>query len=528
MRHGSSGTIGDLLVRRDKRFALIIASYEYDDARLKRLVAPAQDAEALAAVLGKPSIGDFQVRVLVNRDCDELRREVQRFFAKRQRDDTLLLYFSGHGVKNADGELYFATKDTDRDMLESTAVPASFVNKMMQQSLSRAQILLLDCCYAGAFAKGMTVRADQEVGTGEYFRDGRGWGIMTASDTMQYAFEGEDMRGNGVRSLFTSTLVEGLGSGEADMDGDQEVSFNDAYEYVKARVAEATSDQKPMKWVFRPEGEIFLAHCPNPVAKPLPPDLRQAIGSPLSEVREGAARALAGMLGSTETGVAAAAREGLERLAKDASPAVVRAARRTLAEAPAAPLEARELFLGWLLLNAGPLAVAGPLLHGLFELLGPQLISISAGGSWLSPGSESGSLVGSVVVCIMLYHALGAALMGPLLALAQLVVLRRFVPSTRLWIVATTIGCVLPPAGAFVGVAQWLVLRGRVPGAGRWALHSLYGWLAWVCLLVAIRPEFDVGRYGTTALVCLAWGCANGAATGIMVVRWLRKPSPQK
>ena len=91
-----------------KRSALIIASDDYTHTGLKRLRAPASDARALAAVLRDPGIGDFEVRTLLNEPAHEVNLAVEEFFADRQPDDLLLLHFSGHGVKDEDGELYFA------------------------------------------------------------------------------------------------------------------------------------------------------------------------------------------------------------------------------------------------------------------------------------------------------------------------------------------------------------------------------------------------------------------------------------
>ncbi|HDD25027.1 MAG TPA: caspase family protein, partial [Chloroflexi bacterium] len=96
------------------RYALIIASWEYEDRRLKRLVAPPQDAEALARVLEDQNIGGFDaVEVLLNRSSHEVNRAIEAFFIERERDDLALLYFSGHGIKDGWGRLYFATPDTD-------------------------------------------------------------------------------------------------------------------------------------------------------------------------------------------------------------------------------------------------------------------------------------------------------------------------------------------------------------------------------------------------------------------------------
>ena len=51
----------------EKRFALLIASFEYDDPYFRPLKAPAQDVKALSRVLGDPAIGDFgDVKTLLN------------------------------------------------------------------------------------------------------------------------------------------------------------------------------------------------------------------------------------------------------------------------------------------------------------------------------------------------------------------------------------------------------------------------------------------------------------------------------
>ena len=141
------------------RYALIVASDDYTDPGLRRLRAPASDAEALAAVLRNPGIGGFEVRTLLNEPAHEISLAVEEFFADRRPDDLLLLHFSCHGVKDEGGELYFAATNTRLRRLDATAVPAEFVNRRMSRSRSRRVVLLLDCCYAGAFERGMTPRA---------------------------------------------------------------------------------------------------------------------------------------------------------------------------------------------------------------------------------------------------------------------------------------------------------------------------------------------------------------------------------
>ena len=150
------------------RIALIIASDQYSDPGLRRLRAPASDARALAAVLCDPAIGNFEVRTLLNEPAHVVSLAVEEFFADRQPGD-LLLHFSGHGIKDQDGELYFAAPNTVLGRLGATAVAADFVSRRMNRSRSRRVVLLLDCCYAGAFERGLVARAGTEVGIEQQF-----------------------------------------------------------------------------------------------------------------------------------------------------------------------------------------------------------------------------------------------------------------------------------------------------------------------------------------------------------------------
>lgn len=185
------------------RSALVVASYEYEDAGLRRLRAPARDAEALAEVLRDPAIGAFDVRLLVNEPAYVVRLRIQEFFSDRGRDDLLLLYFSCHGVKDDEGHLFFATRDTLLRMPDATSVESAFVNEQMNKTRSRRVVLLLDCCYSGAFARGMVPKAGTGVGIREHF-EGRGRIVLTASNAMEYAFEEGDRVEEAARpSVFT-------------------------------------------------------------------------------------------------------------------------------------------------------------------------------------------------------------------------------------------------------------------------------------------------------------------------------------
>src|SRR3954453_11843055 len=201
------------------RKALVVATYEYADTGLRRLTAPEHDAGSFAAVLEDPAVAGFDVTMLVNEPHHVVGEAIADFYAERTRDDLALLYFTGHGVKDEDGRLYRPMADTGRAALLFTGISAAKVSDAMDACRSRRKVLVLDCCYSGAFPPGRASKADEGVQTLERFQ-GKGRAVLTASDATQYAFEGDAVEGSGTQSLFTRYLVEALRTGAADLDED--------------------------------------------------------------------------------------------------------------------------------------------------------------------------------------------------------------------------------------------------------------------------------------------------------------------
>jgi beta-lactam-binding protein with PASTA domain len=322
------------------RFGLIIASYRYADSGLRRLVAPARDAEALAAVLSDPRIGGFEVETVINRPSHEVARRIEGFFADRHRDDLLLLYFSGHGLKDSRGRLFLAMSNTERRMLNATAIPAGFVREALEQSRSRQNVLLLDCCYSGAFAKGMTPKADtSSVHTQDRFA-AAGSVVLTASDSLQYSFEDDGVSGSGVESVFTRVLVEGLRSGAADRSLDGDVDLDELYDYIYDRVAKERPEQKPGKWAWDIHGRIIIARNPHWA---MPTRIQQALDSPFPGMRLGAVEELVHLTRVGNDDVVARACQALEQLASDDSKKVCEAATAALEQVRAEAEDAQRI-----------------------------------------------------------------------------------------------------------------------------------------------------------------------------------------
>ncbi|MEO1390314.1 MAG: caspase family protein, partial [Cyanobacteria bacterium J06634_6] len=250
------------------KIALLIGVSEYSKG-LTPLPAAIKDIEAMRDVLADPNIGGFEasnITLLKNPERQLVEESIYSLFDGRKKSDLLLLFFSGHGITDDSGRLYLATNQTRKnisgELVVPTAVSANFVHERMGCSLSNHQIVILDSCFSGAFAEGLPAKA---AGTQVRIREqlgGEGRAILTSSTSTQYSFEqeGQDL------SLYTRFLIEGMKTGDADLDSDDVISIDELHEYARQKVQEVKPGLKPEIYSIREGFKIRLAkvHIADP------------------------------------------------------------------------------------------------------------------------------------------------------------------------------------------------------------------------------------------------------------------------
>ena len=140
--------------------------------------------------------------------------------------------------------------------------------------------------------------------------------------------------------MFTSALVEGLATGDADRDEDGWVSLNELYDYVFDKVREQNPHQTPSRQVEL-EGDLYLARSRRRRIRPapIPPDLQAAMTDPNMYTRLGAVSELQSRLASDDLPVAAGAYEALAELARNDIRYVADPAAAALSQAAIRPEE---------------------------------------------------------------------------------------------------------------------------------------------------------------------------------------------
>ena len=242
------------------RVALLIGTGEYSPG-LERLPAASRDVAALETVLSDSEMGGFdQVQTLINRQHTEIAEAIETWFRQHTAGDLALLYISGHGVKDIQLDLYFAacnTRKVQEELVRSTAVAARFVHDCSRRSKAKRQVIILDCCFSGAYGN-LLPRDDGTVNL-EAILGQEGRVVLTSSSSAQYSFE----QRNEELSIYTHHLVEGIRTGAADLDGDGAISVGELHQYASQNVQEASPAMNPKIIVLKDEGYLIcIAKAP--------------------------------------------------------------------------------------------------------------------------------------------------------------------------------------------------------------------------------------------------------------------------
>ncbi|MGC1395198.1 MAG: GUN4 domain-containing protein [Coleofasciculaceae cyanobacterium] len=247
------------------KVALLIGVSQYG-AGFNQLPAATKDVEEMHRVLQHPDIGDFkEVKSLIDPDPQEMGTAIENLFGAGSREDLLLLFFSGHGIKDESGNLYLATRTTRKNerggLIRSTALSARFIQEIMSDSRAKRQVVILDCCFSGAFGEGLLAKDDSSIDIKRQL-GGEGRAVLTSSTSTQYSFEQQDAD----LSIYTRYLVEGIETGAADLDEDEVISVDELHEYASIKVQKAAPAMKPEIYTVKEGYKIIIAKVP--IGKP--------------------------------------------------------------------------------------------------------------------------------------------------------------------------------------------------------------------------------------------------------------------
>jgi tetratricopeptide (TPR) repeat protein len=243
--------------------ALLVGIGHFDQSNFQVLSSPEQDVNELRELLRHPQIGASRksdVTTLKDPTVRELRNAIEIICSNRQPHDVVLIYISGYGIVDDRGQLYFPCRDTHLDRLDYTAYPSAELLASMEACRSQQQVLILDCCFSGSFAKGMILATDIDA-IGLQLSSRRR-AVLTSPWSIDYSPKHKSAN----PSTYTQYLLNGLETGMADggtrraVDGD--ITVLELQDYIGSRLEEDHPAMFAKLYNPAQSGNIIVARAP--------------------------------------------------------------------------------------------------------------------------------------------------------------------------------------------------------------------------------------------------------------------------
>ncbi len=277
-------------------YVLVIGASSYADSS-RNLDFPAKDAEDVAAALAEGNGAFDRVHVTRLIDADVTRDKVRALkdtLAASTVNDTVVVYYAGHGMLSQDLRYYLATFDTDFGNPAGAALAYDELAGLLEDIPARNKLLLMDACHSGELSSEAVKlpAADAAAGDGGdqsghvIFRGETGRGaeamprlaaqqsafdlmktlftdirrrsgatVIASAGAGEFAYEGPAWS-NGV---FTYALRTALSTGAADSSGDGRVDVRELKSYLQAQVFSLTQGrQQPTVRDENPENVFVL------------------------------------------------------------------------------------------------------------------------------------------------------------------------------------------------------------------------------------------------------------------------------
>lgn len=205
----------------------------------------------MESVLSLAELGDFDsVIPLENPDSYSMQQAIEALFVRRSENDLVLLFFSGHGFKDSNNKLYLGTRNACRneqgELLKSSVVSAGFIYNLMNRCCSKRQVVILDCCFSGAFPKGLIAKDDSSIGIKNQL-GGRGRVILSSSSSTQISLGEKSLE----LSPYTRYLIEAIYVGKA--------SVNELHRYAKQKLQARFPSLRPEIYAEREGLNIIIS-----------------------------------------------------------------------------------------------------------------------------------------------------------------------------------------------------------------------------------------------------------------------------
>ncbi|MEH2072529.1 MAG: GUN4 domain-containing protein [Nostoc sp.] len=228
-----------------KLWLILVGVNQYQDEQIPCLRYSAVDCQGLAEALNAATGGFPQKDVRVYHDfahqqprLENIRTSLKQIAAATKSIDTVLFYFSGHGMlEPSTQQVVLCLQDTQKDNLIDTGLKLQELLQLLENCPAQQQILWLDACHSGSMtlfgARGEIPIDPQLSPTQELVEilrqraaKRKGFYALLSCDRSQQSWEFPQLK----HGVFTYFLIRGLRGEAADSQG--VIEADGLYRYV--------------------------------------------------------------------------------------------------------------------------------------------------------------------------------------------------------------------------------------------------------------------------------------------------------
>ncbi|MDP3279372.1 MAG: caspase family protein [Deltaproteobacteria bacterium] len=205
-----------------KTRALVVGVLQWQSSQLHGFPATDRKDAALVEQLVRRGVPRANITFLRDQDATQaaIRTALARSLASTRPDETLLVYYAGHGARTADGKTYFMPYDADPAALPTSAWDIeTLVEGVTSTRFAGSAWLMADCCYSGALTELVQRRNRAQHS------------ITTLTSSLASVLS----TGNWT---FTECVIAAL-SGESicDVDRNRRISLGDLQQFTRSQMA---------------------------------------------------------------------------------------------------------------------------------------------------------------------------------------------------------------------------------------------------------------------------------------------------
>jgi WD40 repeat protein/uncharacterized caspase-like protein len=258
-----------------KLWLLLVGVNQYQDERLPSLRYSAVDCQGLATALADATQGFPHKQDYIHHDfvalqplLAKVRESLTQITQAAQPQDTILFYFSGHGMLEPNSQqAILCLADTQTDDLLNTGLELQELLQLLGNSQAQTQLVWLDACHSGSLtflgARSEITPPTPSNPTPQIVellrqkaKQSKGFYALLSCDTNQQSWEFPEL-GHGV---FTYYLMRGLRGEAADSQGliDADGLYRYVYQQTKQYIEQTNQQLRLINQQNRTRGDTKL------------------------------------------------------------------------------------------------------------------------------------------------------------------------------------------------------------------------------------------------------------------------------